>query len=94
VSETTIKLVTWYFTNKATIDQVKDDQYVQELETRVKDLVKVASHVWANPDVKKLWASLREALDIGNTADVPLFTADTQKGAHGVNPLHAKGDLR
>jgi hypothetical protein len=59
VSETTIKLVTWYFTNKATIDQVKDDQYVQELETRVKDLVKVASHVWANPDVKKLWASLR-----------------------------------
>jgi hypothetical protein len=91
MSEATIKLVTWYFTNKAIIDQVKDDQYVQELETRVKDLAKVASHVWANPDVKKLWASLKEALDMG--ADKPLFTEDTRKGAHGANPLNAKGDL-
>jgi hypothetical protein len=92
MNETTMKLVTWYFTNKQVIDQVKDDQYVLELESRLKDIVKVASHVWANPEVKKLWASLKETLDLGK--DDALFNVDTQRGAHGANPLDAKGDIR
>jgi hypothetical protein len=93
VSETTLKLATWYFTNKELIDRVKDDQYVQELQARGKEITKISSHVWANPDVKQLWESLRDTLGIGRE-DAPLFTADTNKpqGAHGANPLNAKGD--
>jgi D-alanyl-D-alanine carboxypeptidase len=87
MSDLTAKLITWYFTNKQTIDALKDDQYVLELEERVKDIIKVGRYVWDNPEVQKLLKSLKSEFPL---SDKPLFTADTK----GPNPLNAKGDIR
>jgi D-alanyl-D-alanine carboxypeptidase len=90
MNENTLKLITWYFQNKSTIDRLKEDQYVQELLSRLKDLAKIFSHVWAEPDVKELFQSLKTTLDLG-AEDKPVINIRT--GAHGANPLNAKGDL-
>jgi hypothetical protein len=92
MSDLTVKLVTWYFSNKGSIDALKDDQYVLELEERIKDIVKVGRYVWDNPEVQKLVKSLKAEFPLGE-GDKPLFTADTTK-KKSANPLEAKGDIR
>jgi hypothetical protein len=92
MSDLTVKLMTWYFSNKQTIDALKDDQYVVELEERIKDIIKVGRYVWDKPEVQKLMKSLKAEFPLA-AEDKPLFTADTTK-KKSANPLEAKGDVR
>jgi hypothetical protein len=85
------KLMGFYAANKDTIDRVKGDQYVQDAMARAKDLMKVLGHVWAMPDVKALYAAAKQEFDLG-AEDKPVI--DIEPGAHGANPLNAKGDAR
>lgn len=88
MTELTGKLLTWYFQNKADIDALKEDQYVLEFEERLKDLVKVGTHVWAKPEVQKLYKSLKAQFPVQE--EKPLFNASVKSA----NPLDAKGDQR
>jgi hypothetical protein len=96
MSDFTAKIITWYFTNKGAIDELKQDQYVLELEERIKDLLKVGRYVWDNPQTQKLVKSFKAEFPL---EDKPLFTADTSLDTRAgpkksANPLSAKGDMR
>lgn len=93
------KLMTWYFSNKAAIDAAKGNQYIAAMQTelkdpvfvsKLKDLLKVASAAWREPEIVKVVDSLKAEFG-WNKEDAPIITFETKGDP---NPLHAKGDVR